>query len=223
MSRSQATIWMVLGLVLLVAFVFMVYSLSTLSYNYEDTPVDGYMSECVEMESKYIFQELGRTGGRFINTTYNTSYLLKDEFLVPSLSEIEQEVEQRLDNGFERCVNNYVGPGEITILEPGYEFTYTDRSVMIEITKPYKVSTESRTVYKEAIPIELDIRLRPILEMVNETLIHYKRDGYIYDEFIIDKINISVQKYDDGIVWEVEDRGSTEYNTPYLFKFATII
>lgn len=222
MNKGQVTIFIIAGMVIFILFVLILSVVPKLANNYRDTPVDGYMQECLEMEGRYIFQELGRTGARFDNSTYNSSYLLRgSNKYLPTLADINLNLKERFNKSIQRCVNNYVGSEEITRLKPGYEFTYSEDSVTINIEKPYKVKTQKRTIYKNMIPMELDIRLKRLLELINSTLDDYATHGQIYEDHMLAEtgFEVYVKKKGSDRLWLIKDAKSIEYNRPYIFRF----
>ncbi|MGM5481942.1 MAG: hypothetical protein ACQESF_00625, partial [Nanobdellota archaeon] len=182
----------------------------------------GYMSECLEMEGRYIFMDLGKTGGRFINDTYNSSYLLNgSDKLVPSLNEVNAKLKKKFNESIKRCITNYVGYENITRLKPDYQFVYTNTGVEISINNPYKVETNENTKYKETIPVRMNVRVKPLLNMINQTLDDFRDEGYIYEDNLLaeEGIQVFIKKIGNERLWVIKDSKSIEYNKPYIFRF----
>ncbi|MGM5482167.1 MAG: hypothetical protein ACQESF_01775 [Nanobdellota archaeon] len=224
MKKSQVTLFIIFGIIILAIFGFIYYAISGIQLNNSsNTPVDRYMKECLSMEGKYIFAELGYTAGKFKNSTYNTSYVMHGSSVdLPSIKEINSNLKKEFNRSIKRCINNYFGHENITRLKPEYNFVYSQDSVNINIKKPYKVKTFQKSTYKDIVPITVNVRLKYLLNLINHTLQDFALDGYVYENYLLKDpyVDVYIKQNGSDRLWIVRDHLSSEYEEPYFFRFA---
>ncbi|MFW6450024.1 MAG: hypothetical protein ACOCZ6_03135 [Nanoarchaeota archaeon] len=224
MGKSQVTVFIMVGILILVIFGFMYYLISSIEVDNEHFSSERYMKQCVERKGKHIFNKFGLTGGRFINDTYNSSYLLRSgNIYVPSLSEVNQRIKKEFNKSIQECINSYDGYEELEFYKAGYDISHTQKEVFITIKEPYKIKGGKKVSYVGSLPLEFDIRIKKILELVNQTLIEYNSTGFIMERHLLteDGVRVYVMQNSRDLLWLVHDENSLEYRRPYTFRFIT--
>lgn len=249
-KKSQITIFVLLGLALLIGVGFIVYirnsatktadaeKISNLPFDF--VPVKNYVESCIENIGKDGILLIGMHGGYFILPEYNTRdritktayYFYMDKNLMPFKSRIEQELSEYMDEELYFCIKNFADFKEQGLeIESGEINTKTvigPNNVKFKVDYPL-------TAKKGASQIKLDsftksinnVRLGVIYNVSAETINEQMKD---FDSiclsciinFAIEKdLLVDLQKLDNTtILFTITDNNTRIDGFPYKFIFA---
>ncbi|MFW5990846.1 MAG: hypothetical protein ACOCQX_01320 [Candidatus Nanoarchaeia archaeon] len=206
MRRGQVTLFVVIGLLLLLTITF-IFSLPENNSSIEsNNDVEYYMQDCAEKKAERAMKLAGQTGGMFREEVAFTAYLDS----MPSLNNIKQNLSKELKKGIKECAEldfpgKNVTPGNLSI---DVSFAKTTR---FEIENFYRIESRNQAMYEDYYEIELDIPFRKIYNTVEFIL----EDEYIHDRGMLRSEGLLIEGQDmqEYQLWAVTAND-------YVFAFA---
>ncbi len=244
-KRGQISLFVLFGLILLVAFGFISYlnSLQTVPEkekkkaielpNYA-LPLNNYIQGCVQQTAEDAVQLIGLQGGYFKpahyldNFFYITSYLYYNgESYMLSKDEMEKEISSYLMQNIGKCANLSVFREqgyEIDASEPSAETILTNSSVAVNIYYPVSIGYLGSRIkisdFTASIPVRLGYIRDVVEEIVNETVI--EPDWVSVNTLTKHDLSITIKPRHPALVYFVrDDKSALDENENYLFIFAT--
>lgn len=245
MKRGQVTYFLLLALIIFLAFGFVSYIKNSSSSNIKTeiekesfgaTPsaqVKNYVENCLNLVSEEAVQILGWQGGHIIYqpdsliTSYSVLSYAYDEGKnrLPAKSQMEDEISLYVNFALDYCLNNFTAfngyqieaskSDTTTIIQKDSVFVKTHYPIAI------KVGDASATIsdFSTIVPVRLGY-LHEVLEEIIKK--HQEDNGWIPVSYMSDfNLTMNIYPYNEtNIVYEIIDNQSLINNKPYRFLFA---
>ena len=248
-KRGQVTIFILLGLVILIAALFLFYfnsdkKSSEVEKNFESQqdimPIRNYIESCIKLVGEDAIVWIGEHGGYYELPTYSTKdysietayYFYENSNIMPSKTDVEEELSKYLNKELSFCLRNFVDftqqgfdieQGEIvttTIIRPG--------NVLFNVNFPVVVKKDKSKIKLNSFSNSVDkIRLNTVYGAVNSIINEQMKDfesiclSYLFNLTIENDLYINTEKLsDDTILFTITDFNSIINNSPYKYIFA---
>jgi len=215
MKRAQTTVFIALGLilVLLVASVFFL-----LAWDEPETPVteEGirqYMKFCLRNQAEKGMHMIGMYSGYIDKPTREQ---------IADISKTEEDLMRYMDTAVDECIDNY--PENINLVRDNHDMeVVVGDFIKVTMNNPYKVLLEGKTLYPGEITNTLKIRYKTIHDTVKE--IEEERTDYIPDSPALQTYGLVIEagKYSDGELWLITDYESEGFHGPFYFSFLKVV
>ena len=234
MKKAQITIFIIVGVVLLLLSVF-IFTLPTKELERpsppgdDNEPVKNYIESCLETASTNALLRIGLQGGYIEPIYYDNfftvkrSYLYKDKIpLIPTVEMMEKELSNFIKNRIENCTNLSM-PGFQITFPTEFEVTTKIHNESVAFNLDYPIILESEDEKINIIDpyyLLLDIRLGYLRE-ITEHFILQSFEGYLDYSYLNDQdINFSIYGYLPNVA-EITliDAKSKLKTEPYIFSF----
>jgi len=224
MSRAQTTIFIIIGLVVVMFFFMLIYLLNTVfdfSPLLTEDDVKYYVELCVKTTTEKGLHIMGTQGGYIaINKPYFSapfSDVVYKDYL-PTLDSMEFELEEYINSNIGSCILNFTTTKNLAMDDPESEVIFTQRNVIVTLNE--FVSLKTNETFNRIPHVQSDaIRIRmPLLYNVATNL----RDDMV-DMDLLSKIglNTTVFTYADDTVYVITDMQSNIRTRAY--KFITVV
>jgi hypothetical protein len=245
MKRGQVTVFVILAIVILAIVGLIAYYNETIRAKLGDTTLRGvslpaevrevqsYIQGCVEETSNDALVMIGSQGGYYNlprgNFEGSLAYYYYDgRTMVPSLQEIGQEVSDYINNNLANCVDFNEFPrlgfederpiAKVKILEENVDVAVTYNVVIESETESYNL--------KEPYYVNVPVRLGKIYE-VSKEIVNMEKKGIenfciscLLDIGIENKLRISLDNFDNDLIFSITDDYSKMDEGFYIFMFA---
>ncbi|MDO8740952.1 MAG: hypothetical protein Q7J54_05275 [Candidatus Woesearchaeota archaeon] len=247
MKKAQITIYITLGIVLLVGVAFFIYSYyssieekleakseETRQLSPQERAIKEYVESCLGLVGKGALVEIGFGGGYLdppfyaSNFFFDIAYLYYDDLvIVPSKEEVGKEISKYIDRSIDGCINFSF------LADLGYNVTrgnikantaILENKAIITLNYPLKFQRHDSTFTVSEFSASHNVRLGHILDIVDDIV----GDELDHPEWIdVEKlssydVDVSIRgKYLDTIAYFMIDNQSKIDNSPYIFVFAT--
>src|SRR3989338_8554539 len=168
-KKGQITLFIILGIIILVAFALIFYLLQSKaegdnseiqniqSFELSTSHINSYVQSCIETVGEDALSWIGDHGGFFEAPTYNAGdyegiayYFYVDRNIMPSLEMVEKEISKYMDFELFFCLMNFVDFKKIGMkIEQGEIDTITmirPNDVLFNVNFPVKISIEQKTM-----------------------------------------------------------------------------
>ena len=215
-KRGQITIYIILGILVLLALGISVYFLTKPSTIYvppEIQPVYDHVASCVSSVSKEAVLRLGFQGG-YLNipqkiTRNQRSFVALDnsgEFKIPywyfggedrtpSIQVMEREIAQYVKQNLPGCVDfdslKDFAVTELGMIEP--KVIIAEKDIKIDVAWPLQIKAANNLVNHRDFRAELDVKLKKIWELANKIMTSENKDMHF------EKLTVDLMATDDKI------------------------
>jgi len=238
--RSQVTLFVILGILLLAVTAFIVIKLSNntppeVILPDEDQvkiqPFIDYADECVKKTTEDALILLGDQGLLYPDVylaSKNTKiayFYFKGKEYFPKIEDIEKDISKYVNENVAACINLYLRAGHVLNPKASSPKTSTfieDNNVKVTVIYPVELYAEGLKVELKEFESDVDLNFLEIWDISRELFLNIIVDPEWIDlEFIkIQPVDISIIKIDKStLVYELEDKQGLE-NKPYKFRFA---
>ncbi|MGM5483076.1 MAG: hypothetical protein ACQESF_06430 [Nanobdellota archaeon] len=214
-KKSQVALFLVVGIVILVAVAF---SLTYIGVTLPGTEVNQahkvFMQACLKEQLKSALTKAGDTGGTFLKTKHNSS-IINDSVYAKT---VEKKLEKEID--VKHCIerfNNYSHHSASLENPDNLKITLTEKRVVLEGENIYKLIMDDRTEHGDLF-VQVDVRLKKLLSLSNE-LLEDIQDGEI-TKTKTNMFEIHVTRIKDYLLWIIIDKSSKDYKN-YKYRFIT--
>lgn len=224
MSRAQTTVFLLLGLVIVIAGFMMIYLLDTVfdfSPLLTEDDVQYYVELCVKYTAEEGLHKMGVQGGYIhINKPYFSSpfsdIVYKD--YLPTLDSMEYELEQYINDNIASCILNFTTARNIALDDPDSEVMFGQRNVVITLNE--FVSLKTNDTFKTVPHVQSDaIRVRmPLLHSIAKNLLDDRIDMGLLSQ---PGLNTTVLNFPDDTVYVITDSMSDIRAKNY--RFITVV
>ncbi len=236
--KAQISIFVILAvLIIIVIGIYFSIRLELLNFgglNPEVKPVYTFVEKCIKETSEDAVYHIGDNGGYFISPNNSLDnhipvYFDKGEVNVPSVEDIEKELELYMDDMLFFCVKNFVDFPDFNVRqgEIKSEVKIEKGKVLFDIKYPLSISKgESSYVFSD-FEYGVDVRLF-LIQNVSSNLIKYQKEfpedlclSCIEELAIDNEVYIIMRDFEKGvIIFEIVDAESEIKNQEYVFYFA---
>lgn len=237
MKKAQLTIYMILGLalviLLLISVSIMGYTVLTpqTSLNLDKSTVSQYMKACIEDVSAEGLMIIGKRGGYLNPEQYIETGDDMIGFLNSSAMPTERTVEQDLSDYISENIEDNCLKMFKVFKETGWKISHgkinvdvqlTKQSVNIIVNSPITVKKKDKELTIDNFYITHKVRLLYILDSVKNILSSYESNKRWID---IDMIayynyNLTIFPYKDRLIFSIKDHKSQLKGKDYTFRFA---
>jgi len=183
-KKGQITIFIIIGIVLLIAFGFLFYyqSYSTqngdvnlrkiFSFGLDTVPIKNYVEDCIQVTANDAINYVGKHGGYYdldnvISTEsviYNTAYYyFLEQNLMPSKKEIQKEISDYIDDNLFFCLQNFAVFEEqgfdVEMGETKSSVILSDDNLRISLNLPLSIKRESQKSELDKFIVDADTKL----------------------------------------------------------------
>jgi len=238
MKRGQISVFVILSILIIVVIgIYFSIRLELLDFtgvNPEVKPIYNFVERCIEETAEDAVYHIGDNGGYFISPNNSLDnhipiYFNKGEVNIPSVEDIEKELELYMDSMLFFCVKNFVDfpDFEVKQEEIGSEVKIEKGKVLFNINYPLSISkAESSYVFSD-FENEVEVRLG-VIQNVSYNLIKYQKEfpedlclSCIEELAIDNEVYIIMRDFEKGvIIFEIVDAESEIKNQEYVFYFA---
>ncbi|MAE42650.1 hypothetical protein CMO93_02675 [Candidatus Woesearchaeota archaeon] len=240
-KRGQVSIFVLFGLILLIAFGFIFYLNNRIDevervvkQPYEMLSVENSVQSCFDYWAKNALIKLGERGGvinttqGFTNLIYKVHYAVTDEKIIfPDNNEIKIQLENYVDENIYFCIEDLLSKenllGHARFGMPKTNVRLFKDHIIFELNPDIVFSTKDYTKTIRAISEDYDVRLWNILD-ISRSIIH---DAYYNDiipfeapKFIDPNLDVNVQLISrDNVMYVLTDDLSKISGNNYFFRF----
>ncbi|MEM4245153.1 MAG: hypothetical protein QW404_01795 [Candidatus Nanoarchaeia archaeon] len=245
-KRGQLTVFMIIGVVLVVVIAIMVVyrSAITETINKEvlqkevSLPPDvqkvrDYVQDCIEDASPMLLYQIGAQGGLLVFTenkgfTKDDVYIAygyyKNKNVLPSLGDFENDYAKFMNNYLPICLSaGEFGKLEVVPLKPSTNLEFFDDKVRVTVDYPLTVNQEGG-VYnlRDAYKVEYPLRIKFMHDIGDRIIKKVESDPKNIDiSYLLDLgVDVTIYPYDkDVIIYSIQDTKSVVGDTPYVYRF----
>ena len=240
-KRGQITIFILLGLILLIGFSLVIYLKSGEVKEFETrkisglplslAPVKNYIDLCIEEVAVPGIYLLANKGGYIydyekillteeVQPAYHLEY---EKEVAPTKEFMENELSKFISDSLKLCLNN-LNDFNYYDLEYGNTEVKTkieQNNVLVEINYPITIIHGNSKITVSDFKKEISIRLGHILDVKNDILNHIKGNDFVDLEYFSSyDVEVNLLPYDkNNIVYSIYDNKSST-NAPFFFNFA---
>jgi len=194
--RSQISVFMIIGFVVLVVIGFLLLLTSNLDPEQNRrSGIQTHMDTCMQQHAEKLMHRIGMYSGFYEPIKQ-----------IATIEQTEQIITEQLKKNIQDCLNIYTHDEQQSIGEPITKIVFGD-STVITIKDAYKHSTKT----SETINIEMPIRYRYIRDLAQQM----SENTLVTDTF--SDINVEIAEGDE-LLWLLTDKSN---NVPYYFSFKT--
>lgn len=236
MKKGQISIFIILGIIILMVFCFtfyFAYKFHFYSENIEDFDnvknfLDSCISDNIEKEIRLLALKGFDANPHYIADIKNANITLLKKGslnLVPSIESIEKQLEDSLKNRYSQCIsdsyNQFAGI-KINDKDRSFKISINDQVIFAEAKLSTKISkARGSTKYKEFISHK-DIRLGYIVSLINASIYQMIEKGYDIEklELIREDLEVNITRYNSGNIFRVIDPNSNLNGKPLQIIYA---
>jgi len=237
LKKGQISVFVILSVLIVLIIIF--YFLIKLNYielgrvSPDVKPVYNFIENCVEQTSSDAVYYIGENGGYFISPNNSLDngipiYFNKGEVSIPSLNDIEKELEMYVNEMLFFCFRNFNDFSDFDVKqgEVKSEVKILPGKVVFEIDSPLSVSKGDKTYVFNDFNNEIDVRLFEIQKVSSEAVKiqqEYPEDiclSCLSDLAIENDLIIKMMDYQESVIFLITDSESKINNEEYVFYFA---
>jgi len=235
MKKAQLSLLIILGVVVLIAFilVFMLVSGSKAQkLPFESDSAKGFVESCITQTAEDGITLLGKQGGRIILKDYvlapkfGISYAVKaNAKTLPSIPKMEDELSLYIKNNLNFCLEDFdslkkqgwtVEKGEFSI-----SASINAQDVGIRVSYPLVFSLKDQRISLDAFSVSLPIRLKHIRDSADAIAQFYLSNNSADLRYHNSAgLNTTIFPYKGALIYRFTDESSLIGNKPYEFFFA---
>lgn len=196
--------------------------------NQDMTIVESSIKRCAEEVSRDTLLIIGRNGGAINPQNYLDYFSTKIQYLydkkkqnVPTINQLEAEIEQNIDNNIASCFNLSSQGFDIVYNKGQTHAEIREDSVQITLDWPITITKLNSKKKLEKLSINIPVRLKKMLNKVS-TIIDYMSSYHGNLELSTlsnNEFNITVRQYDyETLIFLIVDE---ELPNRYEFEFAS--
>lgn len=248
-KRGQVTIFIVLGIVVILAAVVLVFMISSGNdQNYdaegkvitdpEVKNVDSFIRDCLLKSSQEALFYLGYTGGNvgyfpksFSYDSYDVAYYYYEGVsYMPSYEDVTDNILGKyVEQNIVECINDFDDFENLKIeyVNPVTDVVIAQESVVFKINFPVSVFRGGQKIdLGPEFRSEINARLKDMLDITNNIVANQiKNELFVHWDYMTDKTkdNFGVTAYteeDNTIVYRIIDEENNLFEEPYIFQFA---
>jgi len=239
LKRGQVSIFILISLVILIAY-FFILNLNSQNYkieSFEDVdiqPIKNFLDNCVKLTSEDAVSTLGWQGGRIV---YDPNKMMLTHFgaitysydegenTLPSIQKMEKELEIYVDSLLDICIENttvyqrwQIEKGKLNTLA-----TITGNSVLFEVDYPMEFRkgkvTRKISKFRTTIPVRLG-HIRSVVENIIE--VQVRKPGWLPYSYLNESdLDAAIYLHrENKFIYEFIDNESVIRNRPYQFIVA---
>lgn len=188
-KKGQITLFIILGIVLLITFSFVFYLFQSnadekdleiqkiQSFDLSTAPIKSYVESCLQTTTTEAIDYIGKHGGHYDlnqiystgSATYNTAYYFYlDRDAMPSITTVENELSKYIDDNLFFCLQNFVifeNQGLIINMgEIKSSVSLQEKGAYINLELLLNIKRESRQKTMHSFVSNVDSRLRNMLD-----------------------------------------------------------
>lgn len=185
MKRSQATVFIIMGILLLVvvSFIIMISGIDfpRLLSGSEAKAFDIYLKDCLEQSFDHGIYMLGMHSGNIDSPTrylvYNSSREEHD------LEKSRQQLKEFMRLASQQCIDLYPNKDALNITkkQPEIEVFFDDAKTRVTIDGLYTYKKDSTTHNSRQLEIITGVRYKLMYTTVDNLITEREREGYIFD------------------------------------------
>jgi len=224
MSKAQTTIFIIIGLVVVMFFFILIYLLDTVfdfSPLLTEDDVKYYVELCVKYTTEQGLHTMGVQGGHIsITKPYYAapfSDIVYNDYLM-TLDSMEFELEQYINSNIAACIQNFTTSKNLAIDDPESKVLFSQRNVVVTLNE--FVSLKTNDTYRRIPHVQSDaIRVRmPLLYFVASNLRSDKIDMGLLSQI---GLNTTIFTFENDTVYVISDKVSNIRTKEY--KFITVV
>lgn len=242
MKKAQLTPFILLGLIILIAFIVMFYLSSFVASNnkqneelvFNKATVDNYVTTCLEKVSADALTLLGKQGGHIYpqnylaTPNYYVSYLSNNGVNdVPSIEQMQNELSVYINENLNSlCLENFE-----PFKKQRWDVLYGDikttasiniKSVTFDLKLPVTIRQDESFITAEDFTITHELRLTYILGTVNQIVNSLIENSNWIDMTLLSgfDLDFTIFPYNTVPVFSIIDEKSLINQEPYQFMFA---
>lgn len=233
-KKSQISIFILIGVVLVIIISVTYYFLSLQTkgfqpeYFSESSPVESYVSDCINSQLQISIFRLGIHGGyakpkhTFSGEFFDTSYLYYEgEDLSPSTEDMENTISYYLNTSIPaECNLSLFKDTDITAGKVDARAKITDSKIIADIDWPIEIKTGSETKYinKFAAQHELDL---PAMSSFAKNIVQNQEPGKLdILSLLREGYNTTIVPENNDLVYLIKDLDSEVLDEHFMFVFA---
>ncbi len=239
MKKGQIALYLILSLVLVIAFFTLFFLLSQgknteMPLIFDRSSIDNYITLCVKSVSDTAFVKLGKQGGSlhpddylttpFHNIKYDTDLINNT---LPNKRQIEKEISTYIEQNINSdCLNNFQAfkdLGWTVELQPAETETAISKdSVSLRLSMPVNIIFEQKKITLDEFAHTKKLRFGHIHDLTNSTISSMIDHQGLIDLTLIKEhdINATIFPYNNKLIISFKDEKSWIDNEPYQFMFA---
>lgn len=199
--------------------------------------VQAFVQSCTESTLNNVVQLVGIQGGyytvaeNYFATLYNDVpyYYSYGEANVPSKERMEEEIKMGVSETLPSCIQSFREFSSLEIRDAMMmpEVAISNDQVILTLNYPYTLQTPTMNKTAQALKVERNVRLLPILEASTQIVNEIEKDSrYIPTTVILDLIKqenlqIDTRTFNQSVLYIIRDfEKKIEKDTPFVFLFA---
>ncbi len=166
-KKAQLTIFILLGIILLIISGLLYFSEETKSLKHEKAiEEEAYMQLCLSQKADHIFRELTKTGASFRHDILFTAYLNSSS--LPGLAEIKAAIRNRTLKAIRQCINS--SGYNISYAKPEIKIWLLENSTSIAIKNAFTIKKGRLRKKIKQLEIKKPLRLLEMHRVAREIL-----------------------------------------------------
>jgi len=245
-KRGQLTVFMIIGVVLVVVIAIMVVYRSAITETINKEilqkelalppdvqKVRDHVQGCIEDASPTVLYQIGAQGGLLVLTEDNgfvtdevsAAYgYYKNKNILPSLFDFRNDYSRFMNNYLPVCLSTGdFGKLKVVPLKPSTSIEFLDDKVKVSVDYPLTV-TQEESVYnlRDAYKVEYPLRVKFLHDLSDGIVEKVASDPNNIDiSYLLDLgVNVAVYPYDkDIVIYSLQDTKSVVEDTLYVYRF----
>ncbi len=238
MKKGQITIFIIFGILILFLSSFIFFGMNkgpTSVKKTSSTPIENYISACIERTAGFGIYQLGIHGGRiydldnaFVKDYYKVSYAYDNGKVMPLLSDskkdLERYVNENLNAGAYSCLKDLnVFKNEYDVIEISDANTtvvFSDDVTLVKVNMPVNLVKKGASRQFDNFEYKFNVRYKRVFDFVNGMLDYTTAVPLSYNG--VSGINLHLIPYSDDNVelYAVTDSKSKLSSKDYVFLTA---
>ncbi|MBN1502516.1 hypothetical protein JW930_03155 [Candidatus Woesearchaeota archaeon] len=244
-KRGQITIFIILGLILLFAAIFLIFKIASSkkqiiveqqTANIEQlAPINNYVILCIEQVGKEALIRLGREGSLEPNAWIQTSsekvayfYYEGTDLFPHSIGIIERDVSNYINANLDGCLNDFASfdyPIYAKKSQLKATTTFNQDHVVIDVTYPITAMIEESEMTITDFNAQIPFNFIKIYEVAEDIIDETKKDEIFGPsfEFIFNldpRPSVEIVTGTSTSIYIIEDLSQMIDNEPYVYRFA---
>lgn len=231
-KKGQVTLFIIIGLVLVVAVILFFVFKGSLKPEQPSFPeverVSEFVYECTENVSKEVAYQVSSGGGYYFPPEFSTDsgipiYYSDNKNYMPSLEQVENEISYYTSKRLFFCTKNFINFPELEIKqgEIKTETILESNNLILNVEYPLAISkANTSTTIKEVNGVKIPIRVYDVYEAVKEFSNQSSSEGICLSclSKITDKYNLTVNMldYDEETVLFIFKEENSKINNQTL-------
>jgi len=234
--KSQITVFIIIGIVLLLVVGFTYHLSSVLRGSNKGTDSDvvtGFVKNCVTLTTEEGLILLGSQGGyldlsddnklesKFIDETIALG-LLDGQMKMPGLNNIKDDLEKFVTENTLRCIDNFKSiKNPALIITTGTDvktnIIFTEGMTIAEYTMPLKIEHKQTINTMDTFRVQVPIRMKHVYETVYNAMESTNYPGINMTNLGNKQTDVDVLVYDDSQIYIFKDSVSQIFGEDYMF------